>query len=370
MAILLLLPGEARAQSASEISEMLDKRCQRLTRGVGLGLNNWFAEGLLHKEHLPASRMMEEAKLIREMGFRHARLMLNPYVLLNENAPENLDPEHLKILDNATDFLLAEDVAIVLTMAADDDFKAKLDTEEEFLDVFAAFWRAVASHFSSRRPAMVFLEVLNEPKVRDVQKWDRILKHLAAAIRESAPRHTLIATGSEWGTIDRLLLLEPLADPNVVYTFHFYEPYYFTHQGEPEGWIGSREPHDMPYPGKRAVVAAVIPTLTTENARKYAAEYAKENWNRAKIQGRIHLASAWAKDNGVRLYCGEFGVDRRHSPPNDRLVWIHDVRTALEKEGIGWSTWSYGKDFGVVEEVNGKPVPDPGTLRSLGLLKD
>ena len=60
---------------------------------------------------------------------------------------------------------------------------------------------------------MVFFEILNEPEIRDRYRWVGIQAKMAAAIRENAPRHTIIATGARWSADDELLFLEPLPDP-------------------------------------------------------------------------------------------------------------------------------------------------------------
>ena len=39
--------------------------------------------------------------------------------------------------------------------------------------------------------------------------------------------------------------------------------------------------------------------------------------------------------------CNEFGVYRKDADPGDRAAWISDVRTSLEKHGIGWAMWDY-----------------------------
>ena len=50
----------------------------------------------------------------------------------------------------------------------------------------------------------------------------------------------------------------------------------------------------------------------------------------------IDAAAAWGKDNNVPLICNEFGVYRAFSPPQSRMNWIRDVRSAVEADGIGW----------------------------------
>src|SRR5204863_3235450 len=82
-----------------------------------------------------------------------------------------------------------------------------------------------------RDPERLFLEIINEPMVEDAYRWMGIQARVAAAIRDGAPRHTIIAAGPRWSSVDELLRIEPLADRNVIYNFHLYDPHTFTHQG-------------------------------------------------------------------------------------------------------------------------------------------
>jgi aryl-phospho-beta-D-glucosidase BglC (GH1 family) len=77
--------------------------------------------------------------------------------------------------------------------------------------------------------------------------------------------------------------------------------------------------------------------------------------------------AAWAEHWGVPVICNEFGVYRENTEAKDRAAWLTDVRTALEKHGIGWAMWEYHGGFGVVTTQDGQPAPDEMTLRTLGL---
>jgi hypothetical protein len=59
----------------------------------------------------------------------------------------------------------------------------------------------------------------------------------------------------------------------------------------------------------------------------------------------IDEAAAWGQANHVPVICNEFGVYREHSDPGSRAQWIHDVRTALEADEIGWAMWDYRGGF-------------------------
>ena len=47
-----------------------------------------------------------------------------------------------------------------------------------------------------------------------------------------------------------------------------------------------------------------------------------------------------AKDAGVTLYCGEFGVIDQ-APVEDTLRWFTDVDTVFRQFGIGCAVWTY-----------------------------
>jgi hypothetical protein len=78
-------------------------------------------------------------------------------------------------------------------------------------------------------------------------------------------------------------------------------------------------------------------------------------------------AAEWARRRAVPLVCNEFGVYRVYADPQDRAAWLHDVRTAFEHNGIGWTMWDYSGNFGVVTKKDGKAVADEGVLRALGM---
>jgi hypothetical protein len=67
------------------------------------------------------------------------------------------------------------------------------------------------------------------------------------------------------------------------------------------------------------------------------------------------------------VVCNEFGVYREYADPVDRAVWLRDVRTALEQNGIGWTVWDYSGAFGVVSKKDGTAVADDAVVLALGL---
>jgi aryl-phospho-beta-D-glucosidase BglC (GH1 family) len=357
----------AKAHGASPPEGVSDARLARLARGINL--SHWFAQsprGDYSREHLTTYNTERDLDLIARMGFSHVRLTLNPKAISDAPGGLPFHAERLALLDAAIAGFLARHVAVVVDLHPDDDFKTPLAKDDAAVERLVAFWRALAAHLADTDPERVFFEVMNEPVISDAARWNAVQKQVLAAMRESAPHHTLIAGGPLWSGPDQLVRMEVVADRNVVYNFHCYEPFSFTHQGA--SWAGDwvKGLKNAPYPSSPEAVAKVLADLPDEKARQNMIQYGKENWNAEKIDAVIARAAAWGKKKDVPLTCNEFGVYRT-APAADRNRCIEDMRKALEKYNIGWAMWDYAGGFSVVVEEGGRRVPDPATLEALGL---
>lgn len=354
------------AEYLSVQSEVPASRLTRLRHGINL--SHWFAQSADYsRTHLESHTTAEDIALIRQIGFDHVRLTLEPAPLFNGDDPGQLKVEYLKYLDNALDSILAQGLAVIVDIHPSDEFKARLNSNDRQIEAFGKFWRALAQHLSRRDPERVFLEVINEPMVEDGYRWFGMQAKLISAIRSGAPRHTIIASGHRWSGLPELLFLQPYADRNIIYNFHFYEPFAFTHQGAT--WAGPNPPFykNIPYPSSPERISKVLDTVQNESARNNLLRYGEERWNAARIDREIGTAAAWAAKYRVPLTCNEFGTFRNFAPPADRALWIRDMRSALEKYGIGWTMWDYAGGFGVVKKQNGRATPDVEIVKALGL---
>ena len=204
---------------------------------------------------------------------------------------------------------------------------------------------------------------------RREEEWNTLNARLAAAIRASTPRHTIITSGPNWGGIDGLKKLKLLPDKNVIYSFHCYDPFTFTHQGAT--WTNSavRPLHDVPYPSSPEAVKPLLAALESKPDSKRMVEwYGKERWNKEKLAARFRQGIEWGAKNHVPLYCGEFGVFPARSKPEDRSRWFRDFGEVLAENRIGWAVWGWDEGFGLNRKmVNGKPVIDAVVAQALGL---
>jgi aryl-phospho-beta-D-glucosidase BglC (GH1 family) len=354
------------AAEAAPASGVPPARLEKLTQGINL--SHWFGQGPrgYPRQHLETYDTAADMALIKSMGFRHVRWTFNDATVVAADKPGALDPEKMKVFEAALDMMLGKGLAVIVDFHPEDDYKRAVERDDAAADNFVSMWRALSKQLSGRDPERVFFEVMNEPVVRDSARWNAIQKKALAAMRQAAPRHTLIATGAQWSGVDQLERIEIAADKNVVYNFHCYEPFKFTHQQAT--WAGDavRGLKNAPYPSSPEAVAKVLPDLSDEKARQQMVQYGKENWNAEKIDSLIARAAAWGRKNAVPLTCNEFGVYRK-APPADRCRCIEDVRKALEKHRIGWSMWDYAGGFSVVTGGPGHRTPDADTVKALGL---
>ncbi len=353
------------AQSADD--QIASRRAQHLQHGINASM--WFAQspGNYSVERLRSFTTADDIALMHQLGFDHVRLSIDVQPLEDWLRNPQTNTAFVTELDRVIREMTGQQLAVIVDVHPEDDFKQRLLHGSESVEDFARLWRALATHFTSTDPELVFFEILNEPEQDDPYRWQGIESYIAEQIRQVAPKHTIIAAGAHWSGLSDLLTLEPIADPNVIYTFHDYEPFPFTHQGAT--WTSSqvRSLRNVPYPSTPRNVQQNVDQEATLAAQYWVALYGLDQWNAQRIDVTLAFAQKWSELHHAPVYCGEFGVLRDYADPAMRAQWLHDMRTAMEKHHIGWAMWDYQANFGVVTKKNGKAVPDPEVVKALGL---
>lgn len=341
-------------------------RLEELSKGVDV--TQWFqVYTKVDESHYKNYMSDSEIALIAKLGLRHVRLCVSPDFLYNPNTPGEVSEAHIKLLKSAIHRFLQHHLAVIVDMHNTD----KQDSEDnpQWVAGYPTFWGVLAAKLENLNPNMVFFEILNEPVFQGREwEWFELQDKCIAAIRKSAPNNTIVVSGPDWGGIDGLLKLTPVANRNVVYSFHFYDPMTFTHQGAT--WAGPIFPllKGIPYPSSPEAVAKALSHITNPEARSWVQQYGAERWDRDKLKSRLDKAIDWAHQNDVSLYCGEFGVYALVAPPASRSRWFHDFASVLKASGIGYAVWGWDDSFGFGRHyVNGKPVLDPVPIEALGL---
>jgi aryl-phospho-beta-D-glucosidase BglC (GH1 family) len=300
------------------------------------------------------------------MGIQFIRFPFDP-VLLTPGGSNSSDNRQIwKRLDDALDMVQNAGLAVDFVVFPTDEYKRGLTTEDGARQ-FILLWQILAKHFSDRDPDRFFFEVINEPRVEHSSKWIRIEIEVIKTIRQIDSRHTILASGANWDGLEELLARDALPDPNIIYTFHFYEPFPFTHQGATWGASELAFYKGIPYPATPELLAQKIKSIQDDTARYRLYLYSAGGWNRAGIRQRLAFAADWGRERHVPVICNEFGAYRDTTPADSRARYLEDVRSGLEKNGIGWAMWDWSGNFGLVSRKDGEVMPDAAIARALGL---
>jgi aryl-phospho-beta-D-glucosidase BglC (GH1 family) len=363
--VMLGMACGAQAQAAKGIAF---QRAEHLKRGVNL--SSFYAQTRdISQARLDAYMSEGDMRALKTAGFDHVRLSINPALLIASPKTGTLRDGPMASLDKTVGQLLDAGLNVVLDIHAEEDWKAALTHGDDGASNLYAFWLNFAAHYAKSDPDRVFFEILNEPSMDDLYRWEGIQDRAVAAIRRVAPRHTIIATAAAWGHQDGLLAMEPVRDDNVIYTFHDYDPMWFTHQGATWSTTSWAFTHGIPYPSTPQNILPELNQEPDERVRLELQRYGEDQWGPARVQTEVDAIAKWAEERNVPLYCGEFGAFKDHSDPKMRAAWIDDTRTALESRHVGWAMWDYDGNFGLATKSSAGIVFDQNILKALGMGK-
>ena len=199
---------------------------ERLGRGVNI--IGWDS---LWQDRARGNFKDEHFKLIHQAGFSHVRINLHPLRDGQPNPQGQLRKEFFATLDWAVDQALANQLLVVLDFH--DDLVISPDPAGKRGD-FLESWTAIAEHCQGRPPEVLF-EILNEPAPKFThESWSDYWHEALAIIRKSNPTRTVVIGPDPWNSFKQLESLHlPEDDQNLIVTFHYYDPFAFTHQGTP-----------------------------------------------------------------------------------------------------------------------------------------
>jgi endoglucanase len=360
----ILLSDSLRC-AAAPASAVPQKRLDRLAKGSNVC--RWFRFIRREQEaHFKNYVAEAEAKSMFEMGLTHVRLCLQPRVVMDQSTGA-IRQENAEYVDAAIERFHRAGL-LVLVDLHNEDRPSELNSAWQ--DAFVRFWNDLATRFKHFDPELTIFEIINEPVFAGREnEWNTLNERLADAIRKSAPDHTIMTSGPNWGGIDGLRKLKLLDDPNIVYSFHCYDPFTFTHQGATWASADVKPLRSVPYPSSPDAVAPLLTGLADyPGSQKLLEKYGRENWNKAKLAARFKQGIEWGAQNKVPLYCGEFGVFPPFAKAEHRANWFRDFGQVLAENQIGWAVWGWDEGFGLNRKyADGKLSVDATVAASLGL---
>lgn len=367
--LLVAACGERDASSSSPPAPSESGRIQQgLWSGFPRGVPDAFARGITtanwftHRSDVrlaPSWPDASDLSRMRDLGLRHVRVLLDPeWLQMNAAHPRFVDAGIRQVLDAG--------LMVILSTQPSSEQKRLMGRDEAAIDALAAQWRQLATSFAAVPVDRLVFEVLNEPEIEDVARSLHIQQRLIETVRSVTPGRVVVVGGAHFSDISDLVAMKPLPLQGVVYSFHFYEPHNFTHQGATWGWPMWMLLRDLPYPSSPEALAPVVPKLA-EVAREHASWYGQQAWNKARLAEFVDQAAGWSKTHRVPVWCSEFGVLRDAAPPASRRAWLADARSLFETRSIAWTYFDWWGHFGLVTGPPGARAMDPDVVAGLDL---
>ncbi|MFH1085696.1 MAG: glycoside hydrolase family 5 protein [Chloroflexota bacterium] len=261
-------------------------------------------------------------QLIKGAGFNLVRIPIRWSAHALAEPPYTIDPAFFARVDWAVEQALKRKLTTVINLHHYDELTAYPPNHKAR---FLAMWRQIAERYRGR-DARLYFEPLNEPNGGlEGEVWNAYVAEAIAVIRETNPTRKIVVDSTNWARITQFYELKLPADPHLIVSFHYYEPFEFTHQGAEwaEGsslWLGKT------WEGTEA--------------------------QQRMIRADLDMAVTMATKQGWTLFMGEFGAYSRADMAS-RARWTRFLVQEAEARGIAWASWEFGAGFGVYDREAG-----------------
>ena len=270
---------------------------------------------------------------IAAAGFQTVRIPVRWDSHAAGTAPHTIDSAWLKRVEAVVDGALDAGLNVILDSH---NFEGLHEHPDDNRDELAALWSQIAARFADRPTDRLWFEIENEPHHQLANaNLPHIFAPALAEIRKSNPDRPVIVGGEFWSGIDSLATLNLPDDPHMIPTFHYYEPFAFTHQGA--DWPEEKQPLGRVYGGPE---------------------------DQQRLKDDIAKVRAYIARTGKTPFIGESGAYDVISL-DQRVAYTRAVHDAFAPLGVGLCTWAYTNTFPFYDHDKKRWLP--GMLGAMGL---
>jgi endoglucanase len=276
----------------------------------------------------------DDFQIIAKAGFNTIRLPVRWSTHAGNTPPYAIDPAFMARVKHVVGKARAAGLNVILNSHHFEQIHS--DPSDANIAKLAGMWTQIAAAFADQPNDKLWFEIENEPhdKFNDSNLL-KVLNPALAEIRKTNPNRPVIIGGEFWSGINSLKTLKLPDDPNIIPTFHYYDPFNFTHQGAT--WVDNPPPMGRVYG-------------TAEDERNLKADV-------QKIRDYI-------KRTGKTPFMGEFGANGP-IPLYERVKYMLSVRRAFDEVGIGMCAWGFTNTFPIYDSDKKDWVP--GMRTAMGL---
>jgi endoglucanase len=308
----LALADDPAPNPPPSTSQFVEISAHDQVRQLGRGVNV-IGYDAFWKDNSQGNYKEEHFAKLKAAGFSTVRVVLFTFPFLDQQ--NRLDPKWI----NRLDWVVATAKKHGLNVILDEhDFDACSKDVAACRPKLKAIWTQLAQRYKNEPNAVVF-ELLNEPHGQfDAATWNATAQELLQIVRKDNPKRNVIIGGVRWNSRDTLKDLQlPAGDKHIIATFHYYDPFPFTHQGAAWADEPIRSGKNIHF-GKPAEIA--------------------------QVEKDFAMVKAWSDASGRPVLLGEFGAYDK-AAMEDRVLWTRTVARTAEKNGFAWAYWQFSSDF-------------------------
>ena len=285
-----------------------------------------------------------ELLIMKQMGIKTLRLPVwfSGWYSSSSTNPTLLTPQYFAAVDSFVAWTSQLNMNLIIDYHQGNLLPTNLGSETTRI---ANIWKKVAQRYAYTTAGRIFYEIYNEPSEITSDQWRTAANTIVDAIRTVDQAHTVIVGGVQFNDIQYLNPLGTLKDNNVIYSFHFYEPFIFTHQGA--SWVQNGVPvatKYLPFPYDASKMPAMNPLVRGTWGESSYNAYAS-NATTQTIVNQLNAAYRWQQANNRPVYCGEFGSDVFFADATSRCTLMKTIRTTLEGWKIPYAWWDWDGGF-------------------------
>ncbi len=285
---------------------------------------------------------------VAKAGFKTVRIPICFGAWMELKRPYNWNkPKDLEFADKFVKWALANNLNVIIDLhhVEYDRTIAGAEDPERIVNL----WIKIAERYKNTDPEKVFFELRNEPNKMDEVAWRWQAEQIMKYIRPIVPKHTLVVGFTEWNGRQQMIASKPFSDPNIIYTFHYYDPFLFSHQGAT--WAGDDLPHVkyVPFPWSKTNKIKTDNATLGDWGKGLIAGYEKDS-NAEKMFADLKEAKDWSIKNKVPIFLGEFGSFNLQPTIEDRCRHAEVIYTALGKLDIPNAWWEWDGGFSMFKK--------------------
>lgn len=370
----------ASVLAASILAAGCKKEAFEINRGINIA--HWLSQSEARGAERESYFGEKDIEYIASLGFDHIRIPVDEEQMFDESG--NKEPEAFALLHKAVGCAIDNGLRVIvdLHILRSHYFNADvkpLFTEESAQEAFYECWRKISGELSDYPVSHVAYELMNEPVADDPEVWNDIVGKCYEAVRELEPERVIVIGSNRWQSFDTVKDLRvPQNDPNIIISFHYYNPFLLTHYEA--SWTEQKDYHGpVHYPGTMTTsdeITASIEGLagagsfgrqalrTTPEGASAVMQYAGRTHDIETIRKDFSEVVEAAGRLGLRVYCGEYGC-LNSAPTADRMRWHKDMETVFDEFGIARALWCYNEGnigFGIIKSGKG---PDESLINVL-----